>query len=66
MFVSDHTEVIDERQRLITTGVLDPEEAYEDDYIDDDGADLDEEDKSGLVEAGVSTVVTEVIKKEVD
>ena len=66
MFVSDHTEVIDERQRLITTGVLDPEEAYEDDYIDDDGADLDEEENSGLVEAGVSTVVTEVIKKEVD
>ena len=51
---------------MITTGVLDPEDAYEDGYIDDDGADLDEEDKSGLVEAGVSTVVTEVIKKEVD
>ena len=66
MFVSDHTEVIDERQRLITTGVLDPEEAYEDDYIDDDGADLDEEDKSGLLEAGVSTVVTEVRTKEVE
>ena len=66
MFVSDHTEVIGERQRLITTGVLDPEEAYEDDYIDDDGADLDEEDKSGLVEAGVSTVVTEVRTKEVE
>ena len=66
MFVSDHTEVIDERQRLITTGVLDPEDAYEDGYIDDDGADLDEEDKSGLVEAGVSTVVTEVITKEVE
>ena len=37
-----------------------------DGYIDYDGAALDEEDTSGLGDAGVITGVTEVVTKEVE
>ena len=47
-------------RRLISTDILDSGEAAEDYSIDNDGDDLDEDDESGLGEAGVSTVVTEV------
>ena len=42
---------------MISTDVFDSEEEYEDGYIDNDGASLDEEDYSGLVEAGLITGV---------
>ena len=51
---------------MIATDVLDSEEAYEYGSIDDDVAALDEEDESGLLEAGVSTGMTEVGTKEVE
>ena len=50
---------------MIVTDVIDTEEADEDGSIYDDGADLYEEYGSGLVEAGVSTDVTEVGTREV-
>ena len=43
---------------MISTFVIDYEDAAEDCYIDNDSADLDEEDESGLGEAGVRTGVT--------
>ena len=43
MVVSEHPEVIEGRRRLISTDVLDSEEAYEDGSIDNDGAASDEE-----------------------
>ena len=60
MVASEHPEMIYGRRLLIAVDVLDPEEEYEDGSIDDYDAVSDEEDESGLVEAGVSTVVTEV------
>ena len=38
MVASEHLEVIKRRQRLITTSVLESEEAAEDGSIDNDGA----------------------------
>ena len=43
---------------MISTYVLDYEDAAEDCYIDNDSADLDEEDESGLGDASVRIVVT--------
>ena len=58
MVASEHTEVIQGRQRFISTDVLDSKEAAEDGSIHNDGAALDKEDEIGLVEAGVITSVT--------
>ena len=57
MLTKEHPEVIGGRQQLIYVDVLDSEEASEDAYIDHDGADLDEEDGSGLIGAGVTEEV---------
>ena len=59
MFASKHPEVIEGRRRLIATDATESKEAYENVSIDDDGFDLDEEDGSGLGEAGVQTGVTQ-------
>ena len=66
MVASEHTEVIEERRRLIYTEVIDYENSYQDVSIDGDGHAQDEEDKSGSGEAGVSTGVAEVGVKEVE
>ena len=66
MVASEHPEVTEGRQQFIAEDVLDSEEAAEDFYIDNFGADSDEEDQSGLGKSGVSTVVTEVEKKYVE
>ena len=60
MVASENTEVIEGRQRLICTDVLDLDETYEDVSIDDDGYASDEEDGSVSVEAVVSTGVTKL------
>ena len=60
MVASEHPEVIQGRRWLTSTEIIDSEKAYEDGSIGDDGADLDEEDESGLGEAGARTCVTEV------
>ena len=51
---------------MIATDILDPNEEVGYGVVDDDGAILDEDDKSGLGEVGVSTVVTKAGTKEVD
>ena len=43
MVASKYPGVIEERQRFIATGVLDPEESSEDGVIDYDGDALDKE-----------------------
>ena len=58
MVASEHPEVIEGERWLIATYVLDSEETTEDGSIDNDGADLDEEDDSGLGEVGLITGVT--------
>ena len=58
MVASENPEVIEGSWWLITTDVLDYEEASEDGLIDNYGAALDEEDESGSGEAGVRTGVT--------
>ena len=60
MVTSEHPEVIEGRRRLIATYFLDSEEAAEDGSIDNDGAASDEEEESGLGEAGVRTGVTQL------
>ena len=59
MVSSEHPEVIEGRQRLIATDVLDFEEADEDVSIDTYGAALDEEDESGSGGTGGRTGVTQ-------
>ena len=59
MVASEHPEVIEGRRSLIATNVIDSEEAAEDGSIDNYGAAFDEEDESGLGEAGVRTGVTQ-------
>ena len=66
MVASEHPEVIDWRQWLVDTDVLDPEEAAEDGSIDGYGTAQYEEYDSGQVEAGVSTGVTEVVIKQME
>ena len=63
MVASEHSEVIEGGCRFISVDALDPEDAAEYGSIDDDGADLGEEENSGLVETGVSTGVTELGEK---
>ena len=59
MVVSEHPGVIEGRRWLIATGVIYYEEESQDGSIDNDGSDLDEEDESGLREAGARTGVTQ-------
>ena len=66
MVASEHPEEIVGRQHLLATYILYPEESTENGYIDDDGADLYEEDESGLGEVSVKTGATEVGTKEVE
>ena len=66
MVSSEHIEVIKGRLQFITTYVLVYEEASEDVSFDNDGAALDEDDESGLVEVGVRTDVTKSITEEVE
>ena len=49
MVASEHPEVIEGRRRLIVTDFIDPRDPDMDGSIDDDGDDLDEEDRSGSV-----------------
>ena len=58
--------MIEGRRRLIATGFLDSEEAAEDDSIENDGAALDEDDKSSSGEAGVRTCFTQSGTEEVE
>ena len=58
MVVSEHPKVFEGKRRLTVTDVLDSEEKSDYGSIDNGGADLDEEDDSGLEEAGVRTGVT--------
>ena len=51
---------------MISTDVLGSEEADEDGSIDNDGADLDEDDESGSGEADVRTGVTQSGTEEVE
>ena len=60
MAVSEPTEVISWRRRLIVMDIFDYEEASEYGCIDNYGAALDEEDESDLGEAVVITGLTEV------
>ena len=53
MVASEHPEVIEGRRQLIAMYVLDSEEAAEDGSIDNYVDALDEEDWSGLGEAGM-------------
>ena len=66
MVASGHPEVILGRQLLIATENIDYQQAADYGSIDDDGADFEKEDESGLGEAVVSTGVTEVVTKEVE
>ena len=66
MVASERPYVIGGRQWLIATDVTDPEKESEGGSVDGDGAALDGEGGSVLIEAGVSTGVTEVGKKEVE
>ena len=58
--------MIEGRRRFIATYVYDSKEAAEDGSIDNDGATLDEEIDSGLVEAGVITGVTQSGTEDVE
>ena len=60
MVAKEHPEMIKGRWRLIDVYVLESEEADEDDSIFNDGAALDEEVGSGLVEAGVTEEVADM------
>ena len=62
MVATEHPEVIEGRQRLISVDVIDYEEADEDDSIDKYGAASDEEDGSGLVGVGVTEEVEDMQK----
>ena len=64
MGASEHPEVIEWRRWLIDTDVIDSGEVVEDGSIDNDGADLDEEDDSGSGDAGVIKVVTQLGAEE--
>ena len=58
--------MIEGRRRLISTDVIDYGEEAEDCSIDNYDADFDEEDKSGLVDVGVRTGVTQSGRGEVE
>ena len=59
MVASEHPEVVEGRQWLIATDVIESEETVQYGSIDNYGATSDEEDESGLGEAGVRTGVTQ-------
>ena len=54
MVAKEHTGATEGRQRLIDMDVIESEEASGDDSIKNDSADLNGEDWSGLVGAGVT------------
>ena len=58
MVTSKHPKMIEGSRWLIYNYVPDPDEAAENDVVDNDGAALDGGDKSGLGEVGVSTGVS--------
>ena len=60
MVASEHPEVVQGRWQLVAMDILDSQDAAEDVFIEDDGSALVEERESGLIEAGVSTCVTEL------
>ena len=62
---SEHPEVIEGRQRLISKDVIDSDEAAEDFFIDNNGAALYEEDESGSGELVVISGVTQSWTEEV-
>ena len=66
MVVSEHPKVIERRWRLLSTDFIDSEEAAEDGSSDKNGADSNEEDGSGLGEAGKRTGVTQSGTEEVE
>ena len=66
MVVSEHTEVIEGRRRLIDKDVLDSEEATEDGFIDNNSDASDKEDGSGYGEAGGRTGVIKSGIEEVE
>ena len=66
MIAHEHLEVIEGRQWLTDTDVIDSEEAAQYGSTGKDGDYSDKEDESGLVDAGVSTGVTEVETKDVE
>ena len=66
MVAGENPELIEWRQRLTATDVLDSEKSAEDGSIDNDGDALDEEDDSGFGEAGVRTGVTKSETEEVE
>ena len=66
MVANEHPGVIEGRQRFIATGVIDSQEEDEDGFIDNYGADLDEEDESVSVEEGVRTYFTQSGTEEVE
>ena len=66
MVASENPEVIEGRRQLISTDVLDSDEAAGDGSTDNDGAVLNEEDDSGLVEAGVRRCITQSGTEDVD
>ena len=66
MIAHEHPEVIEGRQWLTETDVIDSEEAAQYGSTDKDCDYSDKEDESGLVDAGVSTGVTEVETKCVE
>ena len=66
MVEKEHPDVIEGSWRLVVVGVLDSEKESQDASIDYDGDASDEQDNSGLLEAGVITDMTEVGAKEVE
>ena len=66
MFASEYPQVIEGRPGLIAMHVLYSEEEAEDGFIDNNGAALDEQYQSGLVEAGVRTCVTQSGTEQVE
>ena len=66
MVTSEHPEVIEGGLRLISTDVLEYEDAAEDGSIDNYGAALDEDYDSGSGEAGVRRGITQSGTEEVE
>ena len=63
MVTSEHSELVEGRQRFIVTDILDSEESYGYGSTDDDSSALHEEYDSGSGEFCMSTCVTEVVTK---
>ena len=59
MVESEHSKVIERRQQLISTDVPESEQSSGDGFNDNCVDNLDEDDESGLGEAGMKTSVTQ-------